>query len=32
VAERAHRVLEIRDGLIVTDRLTANAPVVEAAR
>jgi putative ABC transport system ATP-binding protein len=32
VAERAHRVLEIRDGLIVIDRLTANAPVVEAAR
>ena len=31
VAERAHRVLEIRDGLIVTDRLTANAPMIGAA-
>ena len=32
VAERAHRVLEIRDGLIVTNRITANAPTVGAAR
>ena len=32
VADRAHRVLEIRDGLIVTDRLTANAPMIGAAR
>lgn len=32
VANRAHRVLEIRDGLIVTDRLTGNAPMIEVAR
>ena len=32
VANRAHRVLEIRDGLIVTDRLTGNAPMIGVAR